>query len=100
MHKESLYNVALEFTRGANILIFADIDAIITNTEWFLKVKEKLKTKDAIQPFKTFKDKNSGMETYSSLAAQDLNEESFAHLSSELPPLLYFEMFKSQNELY
>ena len=76
-HKESLFNLAIDFINQADAYIFSDIDAVVPDAGWLLKLKDKLKNNDAIQPFKTFIDEKTNQETYSSVAALEINQDVF-----------------------
>ena len=76
-HKESLFNLALNFCTGAKVYIFSDIDVVIKDPKWLQTVVEKLKDHDAVQPFSEFRDEGTGRKTISSVRALEQNEESF-----------------------
>jgi len=77
-HKESLFNLAINFLENAQISIFSDIDAVIRESDWLIKLKDELINKsEVIQPFSTFKDEKTGEITFSSIAALDKKEDVF-----------------------
>tara|TARA_B100001971_G_scaffold213155_1_gene245469 strand:- start:48717 stop:51338 length:2622 start_codon:yes stop_codon:yes gene_type:complete len=76
-HKESLFNLAIDFISGADSYIFADIDAVIPRASWLMDLKDSLDKHEVIQPFKTFIDEKTKGETYSSVAALEHDEEVF-----------------------
>jgi predicted nucleotidyltransferase len=77
-HKESLFNLSLNFIKNARVYIFSDIDAVIPRGNWLSDLNEKFqKGVDAIQPFSTFVDEKTKETTYSSIAALEKSEEVF-----------------------
>ena len=77
-HKESLFNLALEFIDNAKVYIFSDIDAVISSIDWLDKVNMKISEGiEALQPFESFMDEKTKEVTYSSVAALDKKEEVF-----------------------
>jgi predicted nucleotidyltransferase len=77
-HKESLFNLAIEFLKGAKAYVFSDIDAVINDFVWLEKLEAKIDSGvEAIQPFETFIDEKTKEITYSSIAALDKKEETF-----------------------
>lgn len=93
-HKESLFNVAKDFIGDASIYIYSDIDAVIKDSNWLLKLSEELKTKNVVQPFKTFQDEKTKEVTYSSIAALDLSEDVFY-----APGLMWAFNYKGMKQL-
>lgn len=76
-HKESLFNIAKRVALGAENIIFADIDVLIIENDWLDKTLNKLKTVEALQPYKSYRELDSEKTTLSSMAALELGADTY-----------------------